>query len=108
MTGAFKPSFLLDPEVYSWHPIETCVPKLESNKYSRFAELSVVDTNESSDDISQIKIRVKFQMSEMRIFKFSEFCQFLNESFVPQFTSLVRGYSQLFGREFSNNVLIRF
>lgn len=81
---------------------------LEASKYSRFADTSATDTNQQGEDVSQIKIRVKFAMSEMRLFKFSEFCQFLNESFVPQFTSLVRGYSKLFGREFSNNVLIRF
>uniref|UniRef100_A0A1B6IE36 Arginyl-tRNA--protein transferase 1 n=1 Tax=Homalodisca liturata TaxID=320908 RepID=A0A1B6IE36_9HEMI len=34
--GAFSPSFLLCPEVYSWHPLESCLPLLERTKYCRF------------------------------------------------------------------------
>jgi len=36
--GAYYPSLLLCPEVYSWHPIEYCIPLLEKSKYSRFNE----------------------------------------------------------------------
>ncbi|XP_054267568.1 arginyl-tRNA--protein transferase 1-like isoform X1 [Macrosteles quadrilineatus] len=36
--GAYYPSLLLCPEVYTWHPIEYCIPLLEKSKYSRFNE----------------------------------------------------------------------
>lgn len=34
--GSLSPSFLLCPEVYTWHPIEYCLPLLENAKYCRF------------------------------------------------------------------------
>ena len=37
LQGQFYPSSLLCPEAYIFHPIEDCLPKLEVNKYSRFA-----------------------------------------------------------------------
>ena len=36
--GRYKPSFLLCPEAYNWHPIERCFPKLEASKYARLDE----------------------------------------------------------------------
>ena len=36
--GALSPSFLLCPEVYSWHPIEKCRPVLDQSRYARFNE----------------------------------------------------------------------
>ena len=105
--GNFKPSFLACPEVFTWHPIEECLKKLETKKYSRFAPESSNDSNENTE-IDSIKIRVKFRDSEMKIFKFSEFCTFLNPSFVEQFNNLIKGYSKLFGKSFSQNVLIKF
>ena len=105
--GQFNPSFLLCPEVHSWHPIEYCFELLDTKKYSRFAEANAIDS-ESFNKISDINIRAKFRDSEPRIFKFNEFCRFLNASFVPQFTHLITGYCKLFGSEFSKRVLIKF
>ncbi|CAF4350710.1 unnamed protein product, partial [Adineta steineri] len=34
--GQYKPSFLLCPETYTWHPIEKCIPLLNAHKYARF------------------------------------------------------------------------
>nr|CAG4645528.1 EOG090X06AF [Lynceus sp. MCZ IZ 141354] len=34
--GQYKPSFLLCPEAFTWHPIEECLPKLELSNYCRF------------------------------------------------------------------------
>ena len=36
--GQYFPSFLLCPETYTWHAVETCAPKLDQKKYSRFAD----------------------------------------------------------------------
>ena len=33
--AALAPSYLLCPEVYTWHPVELCAPKLDVAKYSR-------------------------------------------------------------------------
>ncbi|XP_060077478.1 arginyl-tRNA--protein transferase 1-like isoform X2 [Ylistrum balloti] len=41
--GQYFPSFLLCPETYTWLPIAECTPKLDVNKYSRFAAEEVED-----------------------------------------------------------------
>lgn len=62
--GKLKPSFLLCPETYQWFPIETCLPKLDINKYSRLNEdLDAVDTNLCSPaDANNIKILFRNQL----------------------------------------------
>jgi arginyl-tRNA---protein transferase len=35
--GEYSPSYLADPEDYSWHRIEDCVPLLEKNRYACFS-----------------------------------------------------------------------
>lgn len=35
--ASFSPSYLLCPEVYTWHPIEYCLELLDKNNYARFA-----------------------------------------------------------------------
>ncbi len=104
--GFFNPSYLLCPEVYSWHPIEICVDLLEKNKYSRFAakDINELDKNDSVNDV---RIRVKLG-KDTRIFKFSDFCEYLNRGYVPQFRHLIEGYCRLFGNKFSKHVLIKF
>ena len=64
--------------------------------------------NEENIDVKDVKIRVKFNDSKTEMIKFEKFCDFLEESFVPQFTRLITGYCQLFGKKFSERVLIRF
>lgn len=34
--GEYSPSFLLDPEEYSWHPLKECVPLLDKYAYACF------------------------------------------------------------------------
>lgn len=33
--GAFKPSFLLCPEAYTWHSLVSSLPKIDLQKYAR-------------------------------------------------------------------------
>jgi hypothetical protein len=121
--GLFYPSYLLCPEVYTWHPIENCILLLEKNKYSRFAPtaaseavgsssssnvVEIIRDQDSNDDIEEVRIRIKFRDNETKVVKFNDFCQFLNESFVPQFKRLIEGYCKLFGKKFSHRVLIKF
>ena len=104
--GQFIPSYLTCPETFTWHPIETCSALLEKNKYCRFGE---ENSNEPDEvNIEHIKIRVKFRDSEMKIFGLEEFCGYLNESYIPHFRRLVQGYCKLFGKQFSDRVLIKF
>ncbi len=42
--GQYFPSYLACPEAFTWHPMEQCGPKLDANKYSRFAEAGVGKT----------------------------------------------------------------
>ena len=104
--GQFIPSYLSCPEAFTWHPIEKCSVLLEKSKYSRFDE----DNSNEPDEVNieHVKIRVKFRDSEMKIFQLEEFCDYLNESYIPHFRKLVHGYSKLFGKQFSDRVLIKF
>ncbi|XP_022208061.2 arginyl-tRNA--protein transferase 1 isoform X2 [Nilaparvata lugens] len=47
----YKPSFLLCPEVYSWHPVEAALIKLKKSKYSRLN-----DDEQAVDPHSQLDI----------------------------------------------------
>ena len=35
--GEYSPSYLADPEEYTWHPIEECRPLLDQYRYASFA-----------------------------------------------------------------------
>lgn len=35
--GEHSPSYLADPEEYSWHRLEDCIPLLQKNRYACFA-----------------------------------------------------------------------
>ena len=96
------------PETYSWHPTEICFPLLDKQKYNRFEMEQSTKDADCIKNLDNVQIRVKFRDSEMKIFKFNEFCQYLKEDYVPQFTRLVNGYCKLFGEKFSNSVLIKF
>ncbi|XP_067141052.1 arginyl-tRNA--protein transferase 1 isoform X1 [Centruroides vittatus] len=54
--GNFEPSYLLCPEVYSWHPIEKCKPKLDISKYHRLNEDSNAEDKDGIVDIGQVQI----------------------------------------------------
>lgn len=106
--GFFSPSYLLCPEIYTWHPIEMCVELLERKKYSRFANKDAIE-RDKTESVNDVRIRVKFSKdSGVKIFKFGDFCEYLNPGYVPQFRHLIEGYCKLFGNEFSKNVLIKF
>ncbi len=35
--GEYSPSYLLDPEEYTWHPLGECKPLLDKYRYASFA-----------------------------------------------------------------------
>lgn len=51
----YYPSYLLCPEVFSWHPVEECSLKLDKNKYSRFADPDKVD-EEGQVDLDKVLV----------------------------------------------------
>lgn len=112
----FNPSYLLCPEVYTWHSIEKCIVLLDKNKYNRFASFEKTENcpNEplkdidENDSIDNVKIRVKFRESDTKILKFGDFCDYLNPDFVPSFIHLIQGYCKLFGKKVANRILIKF
>ncbi|CAF0938705.1 unnamed protein product [Didymodactylos carnosus] len=60
--GQYKPSYLLCPETYTWHPIEKCIPLLNQNKYQRFEnDLTKVDENEERN-LENLKLRFDNQL----------------------------------------------
>lgn len=52
--GKIGPSFLLCPEIYSWHPIESCLPKLDKNKYSRLNDDADAVSKDSDIDLNRV------------------------------------------------------
>ena len=57
--AAFKPSFLLCPEVFTWHPYQDCEEKLNVNKYCRLNETSGIDVNSNNITCSDVGFNIK-------------------------------------------------
>jgi len=49
--GEYEPSYLLDPESYSWHPFKTCTKLLDKVKYATFNDSKVDQDKMSTKDI---------------------------------------------------------
>uniref|UniRef100_T1J3H9 Arginyl-tRNA--protein transferase 1 n=1 Tax=Strigamia maritima TaxID=126957 RepID=T1J3H9_STRMM len=91
--GQYKPSFLLCPEVYSWHVIEDCREKLDRSKYSRLNEdLSIVDGNVT--DIQTVCIlyqRVAMPYASYKRHR-RQYTDSVDEEQVVQYSRLVGGH----------------
>ncbi|KAK3097690.1 hypothetical protein FSP39_012152 [Pinctada imbricata] len=66
--GQYHPSFLLCPEVYSWEPIKECAPKLDKNKYSRFAAEGKKDAD-GDFDINDVGILFMRQAMNYQLYR---------------------------------------
>ncbi|RNA23215.1 arginyl-tRNA-- transferase 1-like isoform X2 [Brachionus plicatilis] len=108
----YYPSYLLCPEVYTWHPIEECIKILNTSKYSRFAprEKGNHTITEDQDQIENVEnVKIKFSVrGHSRMINFQEFCNFLNPNYIPEFTNLVLNYCKLFGKTVSERIVINF
>lgn len=86
--GAYSPSFLLCPEVYSWHPIEYCIPLLERSKYSRLNEDPQAKDPEQPVNVKNVSIL--FHNEAMTYQKFLSFNLSVNNlQEVTEYASLV-------------------
>ncbi|CAB0006524.1 unnamed protein product [Nesidiocoris tenuis] len=56
--GRLQPSYLLCPEAYTWHPISSCLSKLDSSKYSRLNDDKNVKSAEDDVDLDKTKHEV--------------------------------------------------
>ncbi|CAE6426484.1 unnamed protein product [Rhizoctonia solani] len=54
--GEYEPSYLLDPESYTWHPLETCITLLDKAEYSTFNESKLDKDEMSQQDMRQMQV----------------------------------------------------
>ncbi|PAV21201.1 arginine-trna- transferase 1 [Pyrrhoderma noxium] len=108
--GDYSPSFLLDPETYSWFPLKDCIKLLEQYTYACFAHpdhsslksLKSSRSNSSSDNVSEVEagqsqVLIRgigaLPLSETNVFSHP----YLRDVFLEAITNL--------GLELSNRVL---
>ncbi|KAG8706630.1 Arginyl-tRNA--protein transferase 1 [Ceratobasidium sp. 395] len=53
--GEYDPSYLLDPESYTWHPLKDCIPLLDKHKYITFNEAKADQDMLSHEDIERMQ-----------------------------------------------------
>lgn len=85
--GSLVPSFLLCPEVYSWHPIEQCRPLLDLSRYSRFNEDP--DATDADTVVSISEVLVLWHHSAMPYRVYHARCQEDDSAEVMQYAQLV-------------------
>lgn len=56
--ASYKPSFLLCPEVYTWHPVSECKTRLDRSKYCRFNDDP--SAKDKDGEIVLNEVRTKF------------------------------------------------
>ncbi|KAF8681174.1 Arginyl-tRNA--protein transferase 1 [Rhizoctonia solani] len=65
--GEYEPSYLLDPESYTWHPLETCIPLLEKSEYSTFNESNSDKDAMSQQDMNQMQVVASIEGGKIKI-----------------------------------------
>lgn len=97
--GQYYPSFLLCPEVFSWHPIEECSPRLDKNKYSRFADPDKEDEGGRVDLDSVMILHRRMAMTYQQY-------KLLNPKTKTQHDDVVRKYAGFVGRSCASRMLL--
>ena len=93
----YSPSYLLCPEVYNWHSIEKCVPKLNVSKYSRFEDdKDMID--QDAKDINDNEIMILHQRKVLTYQSYKTRSNSHDDE-VKEFASLV-------GRKNTKNILL--
>jgi len=54
--GRYSPSDLLSPSAYTWHPIQQCIPLLETNKYSTLNQESSAVPRRAKANLRKVKL----------------------------------------------------
>lgn len=97
--GQYYPSFLLCPEVFSWHPIEECSPKLDKNRYSRFADPDKEDEGGRVDLDSVMILHRRMAMTYQQY-------KLLNPKTKTQHDDVVRKYAGFVGQSCATRMLL--
>ncbi|XP_048771474.2 arginyl-tRNA--protein transferase 1-like isoform X2 [Ostrea edulis] len=97
--GQYFPSFLLCPEVYSWHPIEECVPKLDESKYSRFAESG------KEDEDGNLELDEVMVLHRRMMMSYGQYKQ-LNPQRKESQDTAVRKYAGFVGQDCARRMLL--
>ncbi|EEB09860.1 Arginyl-tRNA--protein transferase, putative [Pediculus humanus corporis] len=97
--AAFKPSFLLCPEVFTWHPYQDCEEKLNVNKYCRLNETSGIDVN--SNNITCSDILILHNRTAMPLGHYKKIKKVTNKELDE-----IMEYAKLVGKLCSKNILL--
>jgi hypothetical protein len=54
--ASYQPSFLLCPEVHTWHPISECKTRLDRSKYCRFNDDPAAKDKDGEIVLSEVRI----------------------------------------------------
>lgn len=85
------PSYLLCPEVYTWHNIEKCIPKLGASKYSRLNDDKTAVCEDSNISLNQVLILCGHTAMTYGVYK--NRTRNSNEEEVKEYAELVGRYS---------------
>jgi arginine-tRNA-protein transferase len=56
--ASYKPSFLLCPEVYTWHPINECKTRLDRSKYCRFNDDMSAKDKDGEIVLNEVRLKL--------------------------------------------------
>lgn len=54
--ASYNPSFLLCPEVYTWHPVGECKARLDHSKYCRFNDDPFAYDEDGGDVLNEVSM----------------------------------------------------
>uniref|UniRef100_A0A146L2A2 Arginyl-tRNA--protein transferase 1 n=2 Tax=Lygus hesperus TaxID=30085 RepID=A0A146L2A2_LYGHE len=97
--GNIRPSYLLCPEVYSWHPFDTCLSKIEASKYSRLNDDPNVKSGEDNVNIDEILVLTQQGIMPYPLFKTLKSLSTEEQELVKEYALLVGvSYKKMFLR----------
>ncbi|CAE6397845.1 unnamed protein product [Rhizoctonia solani] len=102
--GEYRPSYLLDPESYTWHPLETCIPLLEKSKYSIFNENKSDDEEMSQQDMEQMQVVVSMAGGVVNVAPLKSQTMWTNSYSRKQIEAVIK----TFGKGLKDDIIISF
>nr|CAG4643207.1 EOG090X06AF [Ilyocryptus agilis] len=101
--GQYKPSYLLCPEAYTWHPFNNCVPKLDRSKYARLEDPEPSQADGVNKDVQLSEVGILFNRRAMTYGIYSRLSrQFRTATDADE----VREYASLVGMETARRILL--
>ncbi|EUC57834.1 arginyl-tRNA-protein transferase [Rhizoctonia solani AG-3 Rhs1AP] len=100
--GEYEPSYLLDPESYTWHPLEICTPLLDTVKYSTFNETKTDNDEMSQQDMQQMQVVVSTSKGVIKVAPLG-IQAFWNN---PRSRKQIEVVIKTFGKGLSNDIIL--